>query len=119
MDGVRPVSGAGDGMTTAPGKETQADLRKAVADFEALFINQMLKTMRETVKKGDLFHGGSGEEIYTSLLDAELSKAMAQAGGIGLGDILLRDFTREGPVFPDKGLPPGAYPPQGRDSRKP
>lgn len=103
MNGIGPVNGAMRPLQN----ESQAELRKAVAEFEALFINQMLKTMRETVKKGDLFHGGNGEEIYTTLLDAELSKAMAQAGGIGLGDILLRDFTKDDPVPLDKKLPFG------------
>lgn len=110
MDVVNTISGAREGVS-AGSSETQAELRKAVADFEALFINQMLKTMRETVDKGDLFNGGSGEEIYTSLLDAELSRVMARAGGIGLGDILLRDFTGAEPLPLDKGLPLRAYAP--------
>lgn len=112
MNVASPISGAREGM--AAGKdEARAELRKAVADFEALFINQMLKTMRETVNKGDLFNGGNGEEIYTSLLDAELSRVMAQAGGIGLGDILLRDFdfTSAEPLPLDKSLPLRAYSP--------
>ncbi|MBW7956357.1 MAG: M23 family metallopeptidase [Deltaproteobacteria bacterium] len=36
---------------------------------------------------------------------------MAQAGGIGLGEILLRDFTSAGPLPLDKSLPLRAYSP--------
>src|SRR5574337_738700 len=75
-------------------KDTQAELKKALTDFESLFINEMLKTMRETVVKGGLFHGGSGEEIYSSLFDEELSKVMASGQGIGLKTMLMKEFTR-------------------------
>ncbi|MCC6501682.1 MAG: peptidoglycan DD-metalloendopeptidase family protein [Deltaproteobacteria bacterium] len=68
-------------------------LKEAAAEFESLFINQMLKSMRETITKGELFHGGNAEEIYTSMLDTELSKNMARSGGIGLSEMLLRQFS--------------------------
>jgi len=53
-------------------KDNSAELKKALTEFESLFIGYMLKTMKESVAKGDLFHGGSGEEVYNSLFDAEL-----------------------------------------------
>ena len=68
-------------------------LKEAVSEFESLFINQMLKSMRDTIGKSELFHGGNAEEIYTSMLDTELSKNMARSGGIGLSDMLLRQFS--------------------------
>lgn len=77
-------------------REGQKELRRAAAEFESLFINQMLKSMRETVAKSELFHGGNAEEIYTSMLDTELSKSMAKAGGIGLADMLLKQFSNTG-----------------------
>lgn len=83
-------------------KETRAELKKAVTEFEALFLNQMLKVMRDTVAKSDLFHGGSGEDIYNSLFDTELSEQMAKGGGIGLGKVLLGQFEK------NLGLTPGA-----------
>lgn len=89
--GAANLSGASE--IKALTNENKAELKAAVADFEALFIQQMLKSMRDTIDKGDLFHGGSGEEVYTSLLDTELSKSMAQAGGIGLSEMLLRELS--------------------------
>lgn len=74
-------------------RDSQKELKRAVADFESLFINQMFKSMRETIGKSELFHGGKAEDIYTSMLDTELSKNMAQAGGIGLADMLLRQLS--------------------------
>lgn len=74
-------------------RDSHKELKRAVADFESLFINQMFKSMRETIGKSELFHGGKAEDIYTSMLDAELSKNMAQAGGIGLADMLMRQLS--------------------------
>lgn len=71
----------------------EKELRAAAAEFESLFINQMMKSMRETIGKSELFHGGNAEDIYTSMLDTELSKNMAKSGGIGLADMLLRQLS--------------------------
>lgn len=84
-----------DMMGEASKKESPEAIKKAVSEFEALFINQMMKTMRETVGKSELFHGGSGEDIYMSMLDMELSKSMAEAGGIGLGKVLLKQLSTD------------------------
>lgn len=73
--------------------DNRQGLKEAVSEFESLFINQMLKSMRDTIGKSELFHGGNAEEIYTSMLDTELSKNMARSGGIGLSDMLLRQFS--------------------------
>lgn len=111
MSGIGPVKPVDGGEIKLFAKDGSGELKKAVADFEALFINQMLKTMRETVSKDGLFHGGSGEEIYTALLDAELSKGMAASGGIGLGDMLLKDLSARGGDVPLKTeLPPYGQP---------
>jgi peptidoglycan hydrolase FlgJ len=64
----------------SPGSQKDGALRKACKDFESLFTLELLKSMRGTVEKCDLFHGGQGEEVYESLLDMELSKSMADTG---------------------------------------
>ena len=69
-----------------------AKLDKAASEFESLFIYQMLKTMRESSMKEDLFSGGKGEEVYTSMLDQEMSKVMSEGEGIGLKKALLEQL---------------------------
>lgn len=73
-------------------KESGAGLKKALTEFESLFIGYMLKTMKESVAKNELFHGGSGEEIYNSLFDTELARLMASGHGIGLKDMMMREM---------------------------
>jgi flagellar protein FlgJ len=63
-----------------PGSQKDEALRKACKDFESVFTNELLKSMRRTIEKCDLFHGGQGEEVYESLLDMELSKSTADTG---------------------------------------
>lgn len=74
-------------------------LKKAVVDFEALFINEMLKNMRSTITKSGLLGDGMGEDVYTSLFDWEISKEMASGRGLGLGEMLIKGFQgNEGAV---------------------
>jgi len=93
MDGISQAIRAASVPDEARRRVEDAKLREAVAGFEAMFINQVLKTMRETISKSELFHGGSSEEIYTSMLDMELSKQMALGGGIGLGRTLMLQLS--------------------------
>jgi flagellar protein FlgJ len=67
-------------------------LRAACMEMESLFLTHLLKEMRATVDKSGFISGGRGEEIFTSLLDVELSKKMSAAGGIGLSSLLLEQL---------------------------
>jgi flagellar protein FlgJ len=71
-----------------PETPPDSNLKAACEDMEALFIHHMLSEMRKTVAKSGLIDGGRSEEIYTSLMDAELAKEMAHSGGLGLSAIL-------------------------------
>jgi len=70
-----------------------AKLKAACRDMEAVFLNLMLTRMRETVPKSSLMGNSSGEQIMRSMLDSEMTKNMAQAGGIGLADMLYRQLS--------------------------
>ena len=67
-------------------------LRAACIEMESLFINYLFKEMRATINKSGFISGGRGEEIFTSLLDVELSRKISGAGGIGLSAILLEQL---------------------------
>jgi len=73
-------------------KGDRAHLEAVCAEMESLFVNQLMTEMRKTVQKSGLIEGGMAEEIYTSMLDSELSREVAAAGGIGLAQQLMRDF---------------------------
>jgi flagellar protein FlgJ len=72
-------------------KIDEAKLKKAAEDFEALFINQLMQSMRRTVLKSKLLEDAPGREVYQSLFDREISKKMAQKGALGVGKIIYRN----------------------------
>jgi flagellar protein FlgJ len=63
-------------------------LKQACSDFESLFVYYLVKEMRATVPKSGLFSGGSAEEAYTSMMDIQLSKDIAEKRGIGISEAL-------------------------------
>jgi flagellar protein FlgJ len=86
----------GDGLNSVkPSASGQADpkLQAACRDMESLFLSYLLKEMRATVNKSGFISGGKAEEIFTSMLDVELSKKMSSAGGTGLSSILLKQLN--------------------------
>lgn len=72
--------------------QSDPKLQAACQDMESLFLTYLLKEMRATINKSGFISGGKAEEIFTSLLDVELSKKMSDAGGIGLSSLLLRQL---------------------------
>jgi Rod binding domain-containing protein len=81
-------------LAKTPQSDLQTQKLKAACDsFEALFMQQMLKQMRATIPKDAMFGGGAAEQIYTDMLDAELSKEMAHGGGLGISRLLFEYMT--------------------------
>ena len=68
-------------------------VRKTAEQFEAYFIQQMMKTMRDSIEKSDLVEGGN-MEMYQDLMDKEVSLSMAKRGGMGLADMLERQMNQ-------------------------
>jgi flagellar protein FlgJ len=75
--------------------ESDPKLGSVCREMESLFINYLLKEMRATIDKSGLIDGGQAEEIYTSMLDAELAKEIAGRGGIGLYKLLWDQLAGE------------------------
>ncbi|MDR3562503.1 MAG: rod-binding protein [Negativicutes bacterium] len=83
-------------QTASAAKDTKADdakLKAACTDFEAVFLNLMLTQMRRTIPKSGLLGQSSQQDIMQSMLDGEMTKNMAQAGGAGLADMLYHQLT--------------------------
>ena len=96
-----------DKPATAGGDAKQdAKLKAACQDMEALFLNMLLSEMRKSVPKSGLTDGGSQEEIIRSLLDTEMTKNMAHAGGTGLAEMLYRQLSPRGAAINNKGQAP-------------
>lgn len=73
--------------------KADAKLKEACREMEAVFLNILLARMRATVPKSGLIGDTSKEDMVRSLLDSELTRDMAKAGGTGLADMLYRQLT--------------------------
>jgi Rod binding domain-containing protein len=77
-------------------EQQKAKLKAAAKDFEALFMQYMLKTMEETENiSGDHNEEGYGKDIMTGLFDTELAKYISNNSNLGIGDMLYKQLTGE------------------------
>ncbi len=60
-----------------------------------MLIRQMLSTMRGSANE-DTLDGGSVGRTYREMLDSELADRMAEAGGMGIANVLYRYLTERG-----------------------
>lgn len=73
--------------------DQKAKLREACEGFESVFIQKMWEQMRSNVQKSGYLHSRD-EHMYQGMYDAEFSKKMASAGGIGLADMLYEQLSQ-------------------------
>ena len=66
-------------------------LKSAAQQFEAVFMNMLLKSMRETTSQDGMFDNEQ-TRMYTSMLDQQLAQNMASRG-VGLADVMVRQLT--------------------------
>ena len=72
-------------------ENSPAALKGAAKQFEALFMNMMMKSMRDATPQDGLFDNQQ-TKMYQSMLDQQLSQNMASRG-IGLADVLIRQLS--------------------------
>lgn len=84
-----------NGLTRLKGeaaRDPSKAIRQTAEQFEAYFIQQMMKTMRESIEKSDLVEGGN-MDMYQDLMDKEISLNVAKRGGMGLANMLERQMN--------------------------
>ena len=64
-------------------------LKKACGDFEAIFMNQMLDSMRDTLTNTSVFGNSLGKDVYKSMYYRQLTSDIAHGGsGLGISELL-------------------------------
>jgi len=76
----------------APLSARDLRLRETARQLEGVFVQQLLKAMRETVPEGGLLSPSSGEEMFTALFDERVAQAAAGQQENGLGAVLFRQL---------------------------
>ncbi|SFC67897.1 flagellar protein FlgJ [Polaromonas sp. OV174] len=88
-------------------------MKQASKQFEVMFMQMMLKSMREATPSDGMF-GGQQEKMYTSMLDQQLSQNLS-GRGLGLAEAMLTQLKRTMGSEADKqsspaGLPAKSFP---------
>jgi flagellar protein FlgJ len=79
-------------------------LKQAAQQFEAVFMNMLMKSMREATPKEGMFDSDQ-TRMYTSMLDQQLTQRMASRG-IGLAEVMVRQLSAAlGPTGSEGVLP--------------
>ena len=92
---ISQVGGKTDDIKNKAAEEEKKKLKKACADFESLFVYNMLKTMRQSIPQSGLTGNGAGKDIYEMMLDQKIAEEVtSKRGGIGLQKMLLEQMQR-------------------------
>lgn len=89
LNPLRPVFNLSAGPN-----HSDAQLRQVSKDFEAIFLQMMLKEMRNSVQRSGLMGNSQATQFFESMQDEQLSHKLADAGGIGIGDILYKQLQK-------------------------
>ena len=85
------------GTSSVTRKGDMEKLKAACDNFEAIFIKQMLDSMKKTINRSDLNKPNMGEEIFDDMLYDEYAKKMSGTAGLGIGDMMFQQLSRQLP----------------------
>lgn len=79
-------------------RDSAENVRKVAQEFESLFMNEMLKSMRSAteVMSQDNPLNSQASKQYQDMHDQQLSVTLSkEGGGIGLADVLIRQLSKQ------------------------
>ena len=91
--------------------DAKAATRETAQQFEAMFLQMMMKSMRDAVPKSGL-NESQAEETFQGMFDKEVSLAMAKRNTLGIADLLMKHMPD-----PNAGQPSTAQMLQARQSQ--
>ena len=81
------------------------NLKEVAAQFESLFIQMMLKSMRDASPAEDEIFNSDAMKQYRDMMDQQLALDMARKGGVGLAEHIVSQLGGGEPPVPTS--PPG------------
>jgi Rod binding domain-containing protein len=86
-----------DGLSKLKGQartDSKAATRETAQQFEAMFLQMMMKSMRDATPKSEL-NESSATETFEAMFDKEVSVAMSKRNTLGLADMLVKNFEQQ------------------------
>ena len=80
------------------GQDPAANIRPVARQVEGMFVQMMLKSMREALPKDGVFSSDS-TRLYTSMYDQQIAQQMTAGKGLGLAEMMVKQMT-EGQAQP-------------------
>ncbi|MFK3709332.1 MULTISPECIES: flagellar assembly peptidoglycan hydrolase FlgJ [Leclercia] len=87
------------------GKDPAGNIRPVARQVEGMFVQMMLKSMREALPKDGIFSSDS-TRLYTSMYDQQIAQQMTSGKGLGLADVIVKQMAAA------QGVPPEETPQQ-------
>jgi peptidoglycan hydrolase FlgJ len=88
-------------------KDDPQALKAAAQQFEAVFIQMVLKSMRAALPQEGIFDNDQ-TRFYQELMDSQLAQVMSSKGGMGLAAVIERQLSRPEGIAPpefETGIP--------------
>lgn len=95
-----------DALRASAARDPKAAIREAAKQFEALFMQQLMKSMREATMSSGLLDN-EGSKLGTEMLDTQFATKMAGLPG-GLSDVIARQLARQMGGADDAATAPAA-----------
>ena len=84
------------GQATDPAQEKK--IKKVAADFEAMLVFQLIKTMRQSAPRNGFLKPSQAQQTYEMMLDQKIAEELAnKGGGLGLQKMLYNQMTQGNP----------------------
>jgi len=83
-----------NGIRKQASQDGEGAIKAAAKEFEAFFMNMMLKSMRQAgeVMGGDSIMSSSQEKMFMGMLDEQMSVELSQKGNLGIADLMVRNL---------------------------
>ena len=85
------IQGVTPGTASPNQDDKRAQLAEAARAFEAVFVRQMIGSMRQASLGEDLM-GSRATEQFRDMSDARVADEMAATGSLGIAQLLLKQF---------------------------
>jgi flagellar rod assembly protein/muramidase FlgJ len=99
-----------DSLKREAKKQSPGALRAAAQQMEGIFVQMMMKSMRDASFKNDLLSSQSSE-MFTAMHDQQVAQNIAGSGQLGFADLIVRQLGGESEsrvtAVPGRDLDPG------------
>ncbi|MET0362757.1 MAG: rod-binding protein [Sphingobium sp.] len=95
VSAIGAVTGAVTGAVSDAAADEKAKLLKTAKAFEAVFVRQLIGSMR-SAGFGDDLTGSSATEQFQEMSDAKTADNLSEKGTLGIAEMLLSRLTPKG-----------------------